>query len=516
MEIPLFKVFMNENVSKDLTLILTSGSITQGKQVEKFEEELKEMFDYQHILTLNSATSGLTLAVRLLNLKEDEEILSTPLTCFASNASILANNHKIKWVDIDVNTCNIDLDDLEKKITQNTKALLFVHWGGSPLNLNRLEEIKKKTKEKFGFDLQVIEDCAHAFGAMYNNKYIGTHGNICVFSLQAIKHLTAGDGGLIFLPNKKMYERAKLLRWFGIDREKRSGNKDFRLEENIKEYGYKFHMNDINATIGLSNLPFIKDNLECIRHNALYYKQNLKYIDGVTLLNEEEFLKSAYWIFTIKIINKEGFIPFMKKNNIIVSQVHNRNDKNTCLKEFESSLPNLDILEKKIISIPVGWWLTQNDIKNIVRCIKEWCDINIVKIRELENGDMLAFLDLLYQLNNYKEENYDFEKFKNKIDTIKKQGNKILVAEINNIIVGTGKIFIETKFYQSLGHIEDIVVNKNCRNMNIGKKIINELVNYAKSKGCYNVVLNSKNNVLGFYIKCGFNIKGNEMVKYLV
>jgi dTDP-4-amino-4,6-dideoxygalactose transaminase len=183
--IPLFKVFMNNNMEPVLNT-LNSGMITQSQKVEEFESKLKEWFDYKNILTVNSATSGLTLALRLLNLKEGDEVLCTPLTCFATTCSVLANKLKIKWVDVDVNTCNMDLDDLKYKISSSTKAILVVHWGGSPIDLDKLKNIAG--------DIPIIEDCAHAFGAEYNGKKIGCHENIAVFSLQAIKHLTTGDG----------------------------------------------------------------------------------------------------------------------------------------------------------------------------------------------------------------------------------------------------------------------------------------------------------------------------------
>jgi dTDP-4-amino-4,6-dideoxygalactose transaminase len=257
-ELSLFKVFMSPGISKPLIDTLQSGFISQGKKVEEFESKLKEWFNYPYILTLNSATSGLILAIKVLNLVEGDEILSSPLTCFATNVSILANGLNIKWVDVDPETCNINLDDLKNKITAKTKAILLVHWGGYPVDLDKIKEIQKYTVDKFGFKIHVIEDCAHAFGAEYKNQKIGTHGNICVFSLQAIKHLTTGDGGLIFLPNKELYDRVKLLRWYGIDREYKN-NKDYRLENDISEWGYKYHMNDINATIGIENLKYINE-----------------------------------------------------------------------------------------------------------------------------------------------------------------------------------------------------------------------------------------------------------------
>ena len=283
-----------------------------------------------------------------------------------------SNGLKIKWVDVDSETCNINLNDLKEKITEKTKALIFVHWGGSPVDLGKVKEIQQYTEEKFGFKLQVIEDSAHAFGAEYNGSKIGTHGNIGVFSLQAIKHLTTGDGGLIFLPNRELYERAKLLRWYGIDREKRSNGKDFRMESDIPEWGYKFHMNDINATIGLSNLPYMNGNLEKIRDNAKFYDRELSGLNGVEICLQVPNSVSAYWLYTIKIKNKIKFIEFMKNKNIMVSQVHNRNDKHSCVKDFQVQLPVLDRIEDKIVCIPVGWWITEIDRKYIVECVSEF------------------------------------------------------------------------------------------------------------------------------------------------
>ena len=121
--IPLFKVYMNDNLDYVMNT-LGSGMITQGKKVEEFEEKLKKYFNYPYLLTLNSATSGLTLAYRILDLKPSVDyVISTPLTCFATNASILANNLNIIWADTDPESCNIDLEDVKKKINSNTKAL---------------------------------------------------------------------------------------------------------------------------------------------------------------------------------------------------------------------------------------------------------------------------------------------------------------------------------------------------------------------------------------------------------
>ena len=380
--LPLFKVFMSKDVIQPLNDVILSGFITQGPNVEKFEDKLKEYFDNKYVLTLNSATSGLTLALRLL-LNEDKDsnwsgfnketdyVLSPALTCFATNASILANGCNIKWLDTDNTTANISIEDLRNKLDKNTKIVVLVHWGGYPVDLDAIKELQNEHYIKYGYKFRVIEDCAHSFGATYKGKKLGNHDNICVFSLQAIKHLTTGDGGLIILPDEKLYDRAKLLRWFGIDRDKRNYNrKDFRLENDIVEWGYKFHMNDINATIGLYNLPYIDGLLAKNRYNNKYLYNNLKDVDNITLFENKDDRESACWLFTMKVKRKNDFIEKMKSHGITTSQVHNRNDSNTCVSEYSCDLPNIDELEKELICIPVGWWLIHEDLDYIITAIR--------------------------------------------------------------------------------------------------------------------------------------------------
>ena len=389
--ISLFKVFMSEDVIKPLNDVIMSGFITQGPKVEEFEKELIKFIENPYILTLNSATAGLTLALRLLKNKDDEnnwpgfdekeDIVLTPaLTCFATTAAILSNNVKIKWLDVDLDTANIDIDDIKNKLSEKTKVIYVVHWGGTPVDLDSLKEIQEYSLQKFGFKPMIVEDCAHSFGAEYNNKKIGNNENICVFSLQAIKHLTTGDGGIITLPNQKLYERCKLLRWYGIDRDKRNyKGKDFRLENDITEYGYKFHMNDINATLGLYNLPHMNSILEKNRSNAAYFNEQLKNVNGIKLLNNNSKCNSAYWLYSLRVLNgkKFEFMEKMKEAGIMTSQVHNRNDINSCVEDFVEILPNLDIMEKELVCIPVGWWLTQENVEHIVSTINLFTTMNI-------------------------------------------------------------------------------------------------------------------------------------------
>jgi dTDP-4-amino-4,6-dideoxygalactose transaminase len=389
-QIELFKVHMNENAKTEVAKVLDSGYIGQGKKVEEFEKDLKNYFNTDKLVTLNSGTSGLHLALHLIKspktsleqfsgmayieqkwpgINNDDEILATALTCTASNWPILANGLRIKWVDIDAKTLNMDLDDLERKISPKTKAIIAVHWGGYPLDLDRLKQIQMKALNMYGFKPAIIEDAAHAFGSEYNGKKLGNHGNMVMYSLQAIKHITSIDGGVLTLPHQELYNRAKLIRWYGIDRE--SNRKDFRCESDIEEWGFKFHMNDVCATVGIENLKDADKIISKHRDNAKFYDNNLKDISGLTLLERNPNHKSAFWIYSMLVDNRDGFYKWMKECGIVVSQVHERNDKHTAVKEFISPLPTLDKILPKVVSIPVGWWITEEEREYIVDCIKK-------------------------------------------------------------------------------------------------------------------------------------------------
>jgi dTDP-4-amino-4,6-dideoxy-D-glucose/dTDP-4-amino-2,4-dideoxy-beta-L-xylose transaminase len=375
--IPLFKVAMSEKAGSAVANVLNSGYIGQGEKVEQFESDLRSHFNNDFVVTVNSATSGLHLALRL---HEDSirksydgpiEVLTTALTCTATNWPILANNMGIKWVDVSKDNFNMDLDDLERKLSPSTRIIMVVHWGGDPVDYNRLKKIRIKCHELYGFYPAFIEDCAHSFGSAFAQSQIGVDilpNSVGVFSFQAIKHLTSVDGGAMVVPSY-MYRDAKLLRWYGIDRE--SNTKDFRCEADIESWGYKFHMNDVNATVGIENLKVINPIVQAHKDNARYYNDHLCDIGGIFIPNSHPWSDSAYWIYTMCVDNQDGFMRHMASRGISVSRVHERNDKHTAVKQFQSALPNLDKTVKEMICIPVGWWVSEENRSYIVDAIKE-------------------------------------------------------------------------------------------------------------------------------------------------
>jgi len=173
---------------------------------------------------------------------------------------------------------------------------------------------------------------------------------------------------MLISPSYSTHKRAKLLRWYGLDRENTS---NMRCEQNVSEWGFKFHMNDINATIGIGNLTHIEDTLQKHRENGLFFHNELKGIKGTTLLENSSEYESSHWIFTLRVKNRAEFIKHMKNAGIECSRVHERNDQHECLKEYRIPLPGTSEICDDMICIPCGWWVDKKDREHIVRTIKK-------------------------------------------------------------------------------------------------------------------------------------------------
>lgn len=369
--IDLFKVHMPELVDELLLKVLHSGYIGQGIQVDKFEDALIPWMGTENVLTVNSGTSAIHLALKLAGVSPGDSVISTPMTCSATNTPIEMSGAQIRWADVNPHTGNMNPSTIVDLITSSTKAIVYVDWGGFPCELDEISEIAKK------YGLATIEDAAHAFGAMYKDKLIGSVSDYTCFSLQAIKHITTIDGGVLCTKSKEDYKRGKLLRWYGIDRETEA--QDLRCEIDILEAGTKWHMNDIAACIGIEQLKYIKEILQKHRDNARYYdiEFSARSIRRCYPLKYSNNRISSYWLYSLLVDDMDEFKEFMAKKDIMTSAVHSRCDTHTCfqeaVKKFE--LKGVDYFSQHQISIPVGWWVTPEDRKKIMDAIGEFDNV---------------------------------------------------------------------------------------------------------------------------------------------
>ena len=362
--IPLFKVHMPTSVKEPLLETLFSGFIGQGPKVDEFENLLGSFFKHPNVLTVNSGTSALQLALRLANVGPGDEVISTPMTCTASNMPILAAGAKIVWADVDPISGLISVESIKEKITSKTKAIVMVHFGGIPCDIESINALARS------YGIKTIEDAAHALGSEYKGKKIGHHSDFVMFSLQAIKHITTVDGGLLLCKSADDFKRGKLLRWYGIDRD--TPRKDFRCEENIIEYGYKFHMNDICATIGIEQLKYADALISKHSHNAQRYDVELKNLKKFKLIPKDPENFSSSWLYTLHTQNRDDFMKYMSDNSVVTSKVHERNDLHDAFADSKVSLPGVSKFCETQISIPVGWWLSDDEMDFIINLIKKY------------------------------------------------------------------------------------------------------------------------------------------------
>jgi dTDP-4-amino-4,6-dideoxygalactose transaminase len=361
--IPLFKVHHPKGIGDKIENIFRKGSITEGETSDQFERSFSKYIGNPYCTLTNSCTSAITLALRLANIKAGDEVISTPMTCMATNEPIDTIGANIVWSDIDPTTGNISPEDVERKLARHpkVKAIVAVHWAGQPFNINAINKIARKYKVK------VIEDAAHALDSTYGNKKIGCHSDFVCFSFQAIKHLTTGDGGALFCKRKTDDNRAKLLKWFGLNR-KLKGSK---WKQDIKESGYKFHMNNITAAIGLEQMKYIEALTQAHKNNSNFYDQ---FLDNpkIKKLKRDPKSSSSCWIYSLLCEDRDSLQKHLQRAGIQSDVVHVRNDNYSVFKQFKLDLEGLNYFNRCLLNIPVGWWLSEKDLEKTVDSINKF------------------------------------------------------------------------------------------------------------------------------------------------
>lgn len=361
------RLFNTTITKKSIELVndsLESTFISAGSKADEFESKLAEKLSMKRPVTVNSGTSALHLALVSAGVTYGDEVILPSQTFIASGLAIMYQGAKPVFADINYMTGNIDPESIKSKITNKTKAIMVVHWGGYPCDM---DEIKKIADDN---NLVVIEDAAHALGSSYKGKSIGSISDYTCFSFQAIKHLTCGDGGAVCSLTDENEKRLKKLRWFNIDRE--DDNPDILGERvyNSNEIGYKYHMNDISAAIGLGNLESIDIKLERYYEIVNQYNNELSEVDGVKMFDYKNDRKSSYWLYGFHVERREDFINKLNSFDIPSSVVHLGIDRNDLFGGKDMSLTNQRKFDNTQINIPIHDGLSDDDVKKIITTIK--------------------------------------------------------------------------------------------------------------------------------------------------
>jgi dTDP-4-amino-4,6-dideoxygalactose transaminase len=358
--IPMFKVGMSPTAKDLVGEVLDSGMVGEGPKVEEFTQRLIGYFNNKHTVALNSCTGALTMALRKCPPRSSGKgtVISSPFTFPATNCAIKDSGASINWAEVEDETLCASVESILNTITEDTRAVLLTLVGGLvPHKFGKLIETL------YQLEIPLILDCAHALGTKFLGHHISRWGDYSCFSFQSIKHLTTGDGGAITSYYDNKMDDIRRLKWFGMDRNIPPGvtRLEHQMTYSIPEWGYKFHMNDIAASIGLANWDLAIKSIEKSRENAAYYQSVLE--DTLTV---PEDCEPSWWIY--------GFYPkgdpmvaikLFEENGIQATTMWKMNDEHAC---FEQTYQEL---RKRIpIFIPNGFWVTEEDREKIGKVAK--------------------------------------------------------------------------------------------------------------------------------------------------
>lgn len=368
----LFRSSMSPEAGEAVKKILTpdeNGRVYcgEGPVTLKFEQEFTAMAGLpDRPLGVNSCSAAIDLGLHLIGLQPEDEVIVSPMTCSASNGSVVTRGARLVWADVDPITGLIDPESVSRLISPWTKAIIAVDWSGRTCDYGALRAALR------GHNIPIIEDAAHKF-------YLDDNfGDIVCWSFGPIKHLSTGGYGGAIMVDDTLYDRARLLRWHGLDRLSKA---DFRCSQDILEVGYRYHMTDDMASIGLANMSLAMYGVEMARAHAQYYCKELVDIPGIKVPPFDN--QCDYWLFGIIVEgDRDEFAVKLAERGIPTSRAHARNDRHSgfaaATATQDGSLSGVQYFDDHQLNIPVGWWITDKEIDYIIESVKELASATIM------------------------------------------------------------------------------------------------------------------------------------------
>lgn len=371
MMIPLFKIYWDKKDISKISKVIASGkNWAVGDNIEKFEEILAKYTGRQYAVVFNSGTSAQHALMLALGFKEGDEIIVPSFTFISTANCVLFVKAKPIFADINKGNLGLDPEDVIKKITPKTKAIMPIHYGGNVCAIEKLKEIAKKN------NIILIEDAAESLGATINSKMVGSFSDHAILSFCQNKIVTTGEGGAILTDSKEVYQKLKLLRSHG-----RCGDNAYFESNYNPDYitlGFNWRMSNIAASLGIAQMAKIEKIIKLRRKAADYYNKNLKKIKGVSLIQQEKNIKEVYQMYTIIIdgglAKREALKRFLEDKGIACkvyfSPVHLTSFYKKELNSKQGDLPVTEEMADKVLSLPIYPTITKSELKYITNQIK--------------------------------------------------------------------------------------------------------------------------------------------------
>ena len=366
-KIPVFDIKLNKSEKKYALECLKTSQIGQGRFIKKFENKFSKYVNCKYGVTTTSGTTALHLACSTLNLKKNDEVLISSSTNMACAFSVEYCGAIPVPIDIEMNTWQLNVQDLEKKITKKTKAIMVVHLFGQAVDMDPVLKIAKKYK------LKIIEDCAESHGVEYKGRKVGSMGDIGVFSFFSNKTITCGEGGMIVTNNKKLAVRASILKNLAYGKKNRFMHSDI---------GFNYRLSNLSAAIGLGQLENINSKLKEKKRIYLRYKKKLKNIKGIKIPVIKKYTTNfIMWVFNVYLdknfpISRDKLIKILDKNGVETRNAFVPINKQKVLRQKykiykKYNCVNANYIMKKGFYLPSGNNITNKQIDKICKIISD-------------------------------------------------------------------------------------------------------------------------------------------------
>jgi len=363
--IPVSRPSVGEQELQRVKNVFESGWLGMGSQVFEFENVLKSFLDAENVIAVNTGTSALHIAMDSLNLKNSDEVLVPSFTFTASIQAIIACGAKPVFVDIEKDTLNMDIKDLKKKAGPKTKVIMPVHYGGQPCDMDSILDIASLCKAA------VVEDAAHAFGSNYKGRKIGSFGDITCFSFDPIKNITCGEGGAVVLKDSTLAAEIIKKRILGIDKDTWHRYKNERSWfYEVTSTGFRYHMSNINAAIGLVQMSKFSDLAQKRKDIAKRYDEAFSRISGIELL-KRDYEAIVPFNYVVKVCSdRDKLMDYLKEHGVDSGIHYIPNHIQPAFRKYHLDLPVTDDIFKKILSLPLYPGMAESDMDKVIDVLR--------------------------------------------------------------------------------------------------------------------------------------------------
>lgn len=364
-QIPIFRPWYDEAEERAVAEVLRSGWIGLGPKTAEFEKRFASYVEAPYAVAVNSATAALHLAFNVLDVS-GAEVITTPMTFVSSNHAILYNGAVPVFADIEQDTLNIDVHSIERNLCDKTRAILVVHYGGHACDMDPILGLARERS------IPVIEDAAHACGGTYKGLKLGSIGTIGCFSFHAVKNLATGDGGMIVIRDPELDKKLRRLRWCGIDKDtwnRSEVDQKYSWYYTVQELGFKYHMNDISASIGLVQLEKLDRANSRRREITNYYNEHFANLDWLERPVEKEYTRSALHNYVIKVDRRDELITHLQAQRISAGVHYFPIHLYSMYRKFKADVPVTERVWRRLVTLPLYPGMTDEDVERVTDAV---------------------------------------------------------------------------------------------------------------------------------------------------